>query len=859
MDQIEFAKIELKIDGTAASAKLKELTIEFEYLTRAIKEMKKEEELNIPLYESRKKQVLNLVEAIKAERQAIVDETEAAGKFKQGMSALNGVMGAFGLTLGIGALVAFGKELFAIGTQASGIQNAFSKIGDTTGALDKLRTASRGLISDLDLEKIAIKANNANIPIEKMGTFLQFAQQRARDTGQNVNELTERLITGLGKNSPRALSGLGISVQEVKEDFKRTGDMVTTVSNIISRQMQKNGTDVDDFGEKVITMGTKWENLKLKAADFFQSWLSPELADHKMIEEQTNKEMKAFEGYQKYSREQLDKSIAEQQDRVQKIKVNYDKVQAAFNKLDANTGIKRLLNNSGAEAAAIKMAYKEDAEAYQGARNALSALNKEKEKYTVKNQVTGDGDAKAERAREKAARELQTYQNQLRAARDQLDSLIAKSTKGTIEGLDEQLKVIDDKYKSIVAKLKQLNQNKNASVADKKQNNNLIATAINADEEEQAMAKSEFNYKAWLKTINDDAKRQADKVKNDAEAGIIGKQKLEKQEYEIEQKRLQDLYDLEVWYGGDTVNIEKASADNELRQKQRVHDESLRLLKSQLQQEEDFLKAKKGIEDAKANLANSGIALLNDVFGKNKALLLAELALEKIIAIGKIEASEGVEIAGYFAKYALVPGGELIAAGLSAAAVTRANISIAEIVLSGIGEAIGDLSSGNSSGAKKMATGGLIPTGPSHAQGGINLVNTQTGHVIANMEGGEPVMVLSRETQQNNGALIHELLYNSMYKNGASVDVAAVSRGIQQARSGGVFYGDQSNATRNTVPATQGTGNGNNDRLDRMEAIMHDFISQQAKINEKPVTLSRRVSEQEDARVVQIRNAANAK
>jgi len=46
--------------------------------------------------------------------------------------------------------------------------------------------------------------------------------------------------------------------------------------------------------------------------------------------------------------------------------------------------------------------------------------------------------------------------------------------------------------------------------------------------------------------------------------------------------------------------------------------------------------------------------------------------------------------------------------------------------------------------------------------------------------------------------------------------------------------------------------------LDRIEMLMHDFIDKQAKINAIPVINSRWVEEQENAKVVETRNAANA-
>ena len=68
-----------------------------------------------------------------------------------------------------------------------------------------------------------------------------------------------------------------------------------------------------------------------------------------------------------------------------------------------------------------------------------------------------------------------------------------------------------------------------------------------------------------------------------------------------------------------------------------------------------------------------------------------------------------------------------------------------------------------------MAKKGLIVSGPSHDEGGIGMVDNRTGQTLAEIEGGEPVMVLSKNTYGNNKALIDELIYNSQNRNGASV------------------------------------------------------------------------------------------
>lgn len=65
---------------------------------------------------------------------------------------------------------------------------------------------------------------------------------------------------------------------------------------------------------------------------------------------------------------------------------------------------------------------------------------------------------------------------------------------------------------------------------------------------------------------------------------------------------------------------------------------------------------------------------------------------------------------------------------------------------------------------------GLVLNGPSHEQGGINMVDNRTGRPIAEVEGGEAVMVFSKDTYANNQPVLDELMRVSNYEGGRSID-----------------------------------------------------------------------------------------
>jgi len=64
---------------------------------------------------------------------------------------------------------------------------------------------------------------------------------------------------------------------------------------------------------------------------------------------------------------------------------------------------------------------------------------------------------------------------------------------------------------------------------------------------------------------------------------------------------------------------------------------------------------------------------------------------------------------------------------------------------------------------------GGIAKGPSHDQGGINMIDSRTGKKVGEMEGDEPYMIFSKKTYKNNRELINALLDSSLNHDGAPV------------------------------------------------------------------------------------------
>lgn len=110
---------------------------------------------------------------------------------------------------------------------------------------------------------------------------------------------------------------------------------------------------------------------------------------------------------------------------------------------------------------------------------------------------------------------------------------------------------------------------------------------------------------------------------------------------------------------------------------------------------------------------------------------------------------------------------------------------------------------------------GGVAKGSRHSDGGINMVDSRSGRKVGEMEGGEPYMILSRDTYKNNKGIVDSLLYTSMHNGGApikpswktrpysSIDYSGLSKaglGRKYLADGGMFNSNQ-NVVGPNVPA----------------------------------------------------------
>ena len=207
-------------------------------------------------------------------------------RFKQENLTMGGVLNQSTRSI-VAAAAQYASFAAVLGTVASGFANAVSKGMEMSreaegvkaafdrlnqpGLLDNLREATHNTVNDLDLMKQAVKFDNFNLSLQQMGTFLAFAQQQAKDTGQDVNYLVDSIVTGLGRKSLPILDNLGLSATEIRERMKETGDMTEAVAQIIHERMSNAGDYVETAADRAAQGQVKLDNAMKELGDTMNS------------------------------------------------------------------------------------------------------------------------------------------------------------------------------------------------------------------------------------------------------------------------------------------------------------------------------------------------------------------------------------------------------------------------------------------------------------------------------------------------------------------------------------------------------------------------------------------------------------
>lgn len=159
-------------------------------------------------------------------------------------------------------LLTFANDAIQLGTKLAGVEKGFNRLKGAESILMRLRKATQGTVTDLQLMQSAVKADNFKIPLDILAKGLEFANKRAIQTGESVDYMVDSFITGVARKSIPILDNLGISQLELNKEVEKTGDFYTAIGNIVERENIKMAGMIDGTVTAQQRLNTQLENTK---------------------------------------------------------------------------------------------------------------------------------------------------------------------------------------------------------------------------------------------------------------------------------------------------------------------------------------------------------------------------------------------------------------------------------------------------------------------------------------------------------------------------------------------------------------------------------------------------------------------
>lgn len=204
-------------------------------------------------------------------------------QFSIAANAFRQLLPAVGIIGGLKLAFDFAQESVQLARDARGVEFAFQNVENRTldaeAALIRIKKATRGLLSDLEIKRAIVDLDNFNIGTEQTDTLLEFLAVRAAQTGQSIDSLRDSLVEGLSKESKLRIDNLGISAAELNEELEKTPNFVEAVANIAKKEITEAGDILDEATNSQQKFNAALEDFKVSAGSGFIGQLTNEVYD----------------------------------------------------------------------------------------------------------------------------------------------------------------------------------------------------------------------------------------------------------------------------------------------------------------------------------------------------------------------------------------------------------------------------------------------------------------------------------------------------------------------------------------------------------------------------------------------------
>lgn len=192
-----------------------------------------------------------------------------------GKQVTSGIMTGLGIGAGYGLItravsemVRFGQEAEKLAIKTETVRIAFNNLNDAA-LLGNLREATKGTIGDLELMQRAVQSSEFGIPLDRLPALMEYARTQARKLGRDVDDFTNRIVTGIAYQSTRRLDDLGLSQKQIREEVAKTGDFATAVYNLIDEKVRTATNATETMADVQARLNAELENSKAAVGGFF--------------------------------------------------------------------------------------------------------------------------------------------------------------------------------------------------------------------------------------------------------------------------------------------------------------------------------------------------------------------------------------------------------------------------------------------------------------------------------------------------------------------------------------------------------------------------------------------------------------
>jgi phage-related protein len=195
-----------------------------------------------------------------------------------GIAAVAAAAAAAAIVAGLAAVGVAMAKLAIDAARLEGIGQAFTAMAGSAGlALDDLRTAARGTISDFELmtsANMALVGSGEELAAafgENLPRLLEIAQASAKATGRDAGFLFESLVNGIKKTSPMLIDNTNLQLKLGEANQKLADELGIAVEQMSAEQKQlallnatlEAGTPlVDQFGGGQLTAAEQMSRMR---------------------------------------------------------------------------------------------------------------------------------------------------------------------------------------------------------------------------------------------------------------------------------------------------------------------------------------------------------------------------------------------------------------------------------------------------------------------------------------------------------------------------------------------------------------------------------------------------------------------